>query len=69
MSEQLTTDQKNTVEVIARYLVACSKLLYALDGEIQSLGTTGPNPINHTSDDLERTAQYIRSWANHGVDL
>lgn len=69
MSEQLTVDQKNAIEVIARYLDACSKLLYAIDGEIQSLGTTGPNPINHTSDDLERTAQYIRSWVKDGVDL
>lgn len=69
MSEQFTVEQKNTIEVIARYLDACSALLYAIDGEIQLLGTTGPNPINHTSDDLERTAQYIRHWITDGVDL
>lgn len=69
MSEQLTVEQKNNIEICRRYLFAASAILKIIDGQIQSYGSTGPNPINHVSFDLENTASYIDSWTIHGVDL
>lgn len=66
--EQLTTEQKNKIYLIRKYLKLCSAMLEVIDAEIQQAGTTGPNPINHTADDLLRTAEYIDSWCEHGVD-
>lgn len=69
METQLTVKQKNNITLAQRYLMAAAAILDVIDCELQLVGTTGPNPINHTSSGLENTASYIGHWKEMGVDL
>lgn len=69
MKEQLSESQKSLAKAAVSLIHNATILLGQIDDEIQSLGSTGENPVNHTEYSLKCTCEYITNWIDDGIDI